>query len=114
MDFTGIVIGGSAKAKILGFPTANIPLKDPNVSGIYAACVDVWGKEYSAVAFADPKRGILEAHLFNFSDNLYGKEITITLVKKIRESQAFASDADLKEAMRKDADATRDICSQAS
>lgn len=110
MKFSGIVAGGSAKAHGLGYPTANIPLSE-DVSGIYAALVTIEGKEYPSVAFADPVRKVLEAHLFDFSDNLYGKEMNVQFVKKIRESQTFLSDADLKHAMAEDAVQARRILS---
>lgn len=109
MDYTGVVTGGSARANKLGYPTANIPLTDSEISGIYAACVTLEGKGYQAVAFADPSRGILEAHLFDFSGDLYGKTITVSLSKKLRESQAFASEEDLRRAMDQDATEARKV-----
>lgn len=111
MEFNGIVAGGSAKAHALGYPTANIPLMDASVSGIYAAQVSLEGTEHKAVAFADPVRHILEAHLFDFEGNLYGKEIRITLVEKIRETAQFADDGALKEAMHADALRAKEILS---
>ncbi len=95
-SFTGIVTEGSKRATALGFPTANIELKDQAVSGIYAARVLVEGKKYTAAAFADPKRKLLEAYILDFSGELYGKEITIELHKKIRDSAAFENDEALR------------------
>ncbi len=109
MNYVGIVTGGSARAYKLGYPTANIPLPDATVSGIYAACVTLEGKTYQAVAFADPVRGILEAHLFDFSGDLYGKEIQVSLSEKLRESQEFASEEELRAAMQRDAEQARTI-----
>lgn len=107
MAYTGIVIGGSRKAEALGFPTANIPLTDTEPSGIYVASVAYEGKEYPAVAYADQSRKILEAHLFDYSGDLYGKEITVTLLKKIREGEAFADEASLAEAIARDIETAR-------
>lgn len=109
MEFTGIVIGGSRKAKELGFPTANIALTDSAVSGVYAARVTLDDRDYGAVAFADPGRGILEAHLFDFEGDLYGKEIFITLIEKIRDREDFSDDEALKEAMVRDAEKARSV-----
>ncbi len=106
-----MVAGGSAKANTLGYPTANIPLTDTTVSGIFAAMVRVEGTDYPSVAFADPVRGVLEAHLFNFSGNLYGKEMTVSLLKKIRDTQEFADDESLKAAMKEDAEEAKRILS---
>ncbi|MBY0110659.1 riboflavin kinase [Patescibacteria group bacterium] len=111
MEFHGIVAGGSAKAHALGYPTANIPLTDTSVSGIYAAHVVLDDTMYAAVAFADPERHILEAHLFDFSGDLYGKDIRIILVEKIRETARFENDEQLKEAMHSDAVRAQDILS---
>ncbi len=111
MKFTGIVAGGSAKANALGYPTANIPLTEASVSGIFAASVRLDGTDYPSVAFADPARSVLEAHLFDFSGNLYGKEITISLVKKIRDTKEFTDDESLKAAMKEDAEEAKKILS---
>lgn len=110
MEYSGIVAGGSAKANALGYPTANIPLAD-DISGIYAARVRVNDTDYASVAFADPSRGVLEAHLFDFSGNLYGKEITVSLVKKIRDTKSFADDESLRAAMNEDATEARRLLS---
>lgn len=111
MDIIGIVIGGSAKAHIFGYPTANIPLPDPTISGIYAARAQVDDSAYTAVVFADPVRNVLEAHLFDFSGNLYGKELKVELVEKIRDTERFDSDKALRAAMDEDARRARDILS---
>lgn len=107
-SYTGIVAEGSKRAAALGFPTLNIALGDSSVSGIYAARVKAGGKEYTAAAFADQRRKILEAHLLDFSGNLYGKEVAITLCRKIRDNKIFADDEELREAIASDAKAVRE------
>src|SRR5262245_9289947 len=102
MEYKGIVTGGSAKASSLGYPTANIPLTDVNVSGIYAAKAQFGDKEYQAVVYADPVRGVLETHFFDFSENLYGKEVAVALLEKIRETKKFDDDTSLKDAIKQD------------
>ncbi len=109
MEYTGKVMGGSARAHTLGFPTANIVLTDDTISGVYAARVVFKNTDYQAVAFADPGRGILEAHLFDFSGSLYGEEIAVTLIEKIRESETFTDDEALKAAMVRDAEKARTV-----
>ncbi len=106
MEFEGIIAGGSAKAQGLGYPTVNIPLRE-DVSGIYAASVRLEDASFQAVAFADPVRKILEAHLFNYSGNLYGKPVQITLLEKLRDTKVFTEDASLKQAMDEDARAAK-------
>ena len=96
LTFTGIVERGMGRAARLGFPTVNITLADLSLSGIYAAEVRVpGGVLHDAVAFADPNRKLLEAHLLDFAEDAYGKEVTITLKKKLRDSRMVADDAEL-------------------
>jgi len=116
--YTSIVIKGQGRAAALGYPTANIALADDSVSGIYAARVKVGGAEYIAVAFADQKRKLLEAHLLDFSGELSakggyasggnGKSITIELCKKIRKHKDFTNDDDLRAEIAKDVAKVRD------
>ena len=100
--YIGIVQKGTKRAASLGFPTVNIPLLDGDVSGVYAARVTVSGEEYFAAAFADQKRKVLEAHVLDFSGELYGKEITIELCKKIRDNMEFPDDTTLRAAIEGD------------
>ena len=101
--YSGIVGKGEGRAAKLGFPTINIPLSDAGVSGVYAALVKTKGGLFRAVAFADQKRNILEAHLIDFSGGLYGKGVVIELHKKLRDAMRFETDEDLSRAIRGDA-----------
>ncbi len=102
MAYTGIVVEGKRRGAALGYPTANIAHADSDANGIYAAIVFVDGKEHHAAVFADPARGLLEAHLLDFFGDLYGKEMTVELKKKIRDSEVFTSDEALKRAIAED------------
>lgn len=108
MKFSGTVAKGLGRAANLGFPTVNIPLEDKSVSGIYAARVTADSKRHDAVAFADPARKLLEAHLLDFSDDLYGVEVEIELIKKLRDSKPFSNDEELKQMISADAEAARE------
>jgi riboflavin kinase/FMN adenylyltransferase len=114
-EFIGIVIEGKRRGRALGFPTVNIPLGDAAVSGIYAAkvCTDVSTSVHTffAAAFADPSRDVLEAHLLDFSGDLYGQEIRIELYEKLRESGTYASDEALQQAIAEDVAAVREYFS---
>src|SRR3990167_8981843 len=105
--YIGIVEAGSKRAIALGYPTINIPLADTEVSGIYAALVKVGEEEYEAVAFADQKRKLLEAHILDFSKDLYSWDVKIHLLKKVRENKKFADDTSLKRAIIDDIAAVR-------
>ena len=105
MTHTGTVQKGGGYGRMLGFPTANISCDDTSLSGIYAATVRCEGEEYSAAVYADTKRQLLEAHLLSFSGDLYGKEIEIELLKKIRDDKEFADDTEAKRAIAADVEA---------
>ncbi|OGG79744.1 hypothetical protein A3A39_04440 [Candidatus Kaiserbacteria bacterium RIFCSPLOWO2_01_FULL_54_13] len=105
--FSGIVQKGTRRAAALGFPTVNIPLEDSRVSGIYAALVKVDAKEYPAAAYADQKQKVLEAHVLDASLDLYGKEVIIELLKKIRDDKSFENDNALRSAVAADIVAVR-------
>ncbi len=102
MEYTGIVEKGSGVGTKNGFPTANISLTDPNLSGIYAAMVRVGTEQHVAAVYADQYRELLEAHLLDWGGDLYGKEITITIGKKIREAERFPDDKALLAAIAHD------------
>ncbi len=102
VNICGKVIKGKNKGKKLGFPTANIELKKKIESGIYAGRVRLNEKEYQAGIFVSPDGKILEAHLIEFSGDLYGREIEIEIGGKIREVRKFGSDEELKKQVQKD------------
>lgn len=109
-SYSGTVIRGESTGTRLGFPTANIALEDSDVTGIYAAKVLVDDMEYEAGVYANQKRHILEAHLLDFSGDLYGKEITILLHEKIRDDKEFSSfsnEAELSRAIQGDVEKVR-------
>jgi riboflavin kinase/FMN adenylyltransferase len=101
-SYTGIVTKGLGRASSLGFPTVNIPLTDMGARGIYVARVLVGGEHHDAAAFADPARGLLEAYILNFSDDLYGHSITIELHRKLRDRKQFTDDESLRKAIEDD------------
>lgn len=92
----------------LGFPTANIAFPDTTASGIYAARVFVGEVEYTAAVFIDPSRKILEVHVLDFAGDLYGQEMRVELLHKIRDSMRFDSDETLKAAIARDVKAVRE------
>ena len=105
--YTGIVQRGERRGSALGFPTMNISFNDLEISGIYAARVIVGSVTYDAVVYADQKRKLLEAHLLDFSGDLYGQFITIELLHKIRDDKRFESDGVLQCAIADDVGAIR-------
>ena len=108
MKYTGLVQHGQGRGGMLGFATANIPLSDVSISGIFIASVTLDGKAYPAAAFADQKRKLLEAYILDFSQQIYEKQITIELLKKIRDTKNFESDEEMRVAIANDVACVRE------
>jgi riboflavin kinase/FMN adenylyltransferase len=112
----GVVQRGDQRGRELGYPTANLSLSDyqrPKY-GIYAVRVTLEdGSEYPGVASLgvrptfDPPQELLEAHLFGFEGDLYGRKIEVALHAYIREEKKFADLEALAVAMREDEGAAR-------
>jgi riboflavin kinase/FMN adenylyltransferase len=94
----GVVQRGDARGRELGYPTANLTLGDyqrPKY-GIYAVRVTLDdGSEHPGVASLgvrptfEPPQELLEAHLFDFEGDLYGRKIEVALHAYIREEKKF-------------------------
>ncbi len=106
--YSGTVQKSSGEGTRLGFPTANIPLNDTNVSGIYAAWVAVRGERYPAAVYADTRRNLLESHILDFSNDLVGEVISVELLKKIRDEMVFADMNEAKTRIAQDVGVVRD------
>lgn len=109
ISYTNVVQEGMHKARILNCPTANIEIHPPfPKEGVYSCTVNVKGTLHPGMCYYDNKRpGILEAHLFDDSRDLYGQEITISLRRFIRSSQKFDSLEALKQCIIQDASLCR-------
>jgi riboflavin kinase/FMN adenylyltransferase len=114
----GVVQRGDARGRELGYPTANLTLGDyqrPRY-GIYAVRVTLDdGSEHPGVASLgvrptfDPPTELLEAYLFGFDGDLYGRTIEVALHAFIRDEARFDSLDDLTAAMRADEAAARKL-----
>ena len=107
----GVVQNGDQRGRHLGYPTANLELGDyqrPKY-GIYAVRVTLDdGSEYPGVASLgvrptfEPPRELLEAHLFGFDGDLYGRKIEVALHAFIREEKKFEDVETLVSHMKQD------------
>lgn len=114
----GVVQPGDQRGRHLGYPTANLELGDyqrPKY-GIYAVHVALDdGSEHPGVASLgvrptfDPPQELLEAHLFDFDGELYGRKIEVALHAFIREEKRFADVGTLVAHMREDEAAARTL-----
>jgi riboflavin kinase / FMN adenylyltransferase len=114
----GRVIPGRRLGKKLGFPTANLPLERRRapVAGIFAVHVRLErGPRLPGVASLGTRptiagtEALLEAHVFDFIGDLYGREIEVEFVAKLRDEVRFASLEELGAQMRRDAADARRI-----
>ena len=101
-----IVIGkvqeGRKQGRVLGFPTANLFCPPSVPPGIYAGEA-AWGnKVYPAALYKENKKDIIEAHLLDFSGELYGELLTLAAYKKVREPAVFKSNEELIAAISDD------------
>lgn len=112
----GEVQHGDKRGRILGYPTANVRLTDQCLlrHGIYAVRVRVAPSEVrdAVASFGrrptfDDGAPLLEAFLFDFSGDLYGRHIEVEFVAWIRAEERFASAQDLVARMDEDARAAR-------
>jgi riboflavin kinase / FMN adenylyltransferase len=108
---SGRVIGGRRLGRGFGYPTANLPLgrRVCPLHGIFAVRVDGAGADWLpgvASLGTRPTVGggelLLEAHLFDFDAELYGRRLVVEFVAKLREEEHFPSIAALTAQMRRD------------
>jgi len=96
---SGEVISGQRLGRTLGVPTANIALPSTNrlAHGIYAVIARVEGHAFPAVASfgtrptVDDGPPLLEVHLLDFDGDLYGREIEVEFIERIRDELKFES-----------------------
>lgn len=108
----GHVVQGSARGRLLGFPTANVEYECGNLLplGVYAVRVALGKNKFYGMAnlglrpsFDDQNPKVhLEINIFDFRRNIYGKEILVEFLKKIRNEQKFSSKEDLIAQIKKD------------
>lgn len=111
---TGQVVKGVQIGRTLGFPTANIKLEDMHkmipAMGVYAVRVEVEGARYKGMLNIGIRPTVnssaefptIEVHLINFAGDLYGKEIHVKFIRKIREEMKFDGLQGLREQLKQD------------
>jgi riboflavin kinase / FMN adenylyltransferase len=116
---SGIVIEGKKLGKGLGYPTANIDVGNKYklipADGIYAVKVNYQEKEFKGMMSigmnptVDGKNKTIEVHIFNFNKEIYGEQIQVSFVKKIRDEIKFDSLEALKSKMKEDENISLEI-----
>jgi riboflavin kinase/FMN adenylyltransferase len=116
-EIEGDVQHGDERGRTIGFPTANVFLGDymRPVNGVYAVRVTIDGKSHDGVANLghrptfDGQDVTLEAHLFDFNDDLYGQNVRVALIDYLRPEKKFDGIDNLKAQIGLDCDQAREI-----
>lgn len=119
-SFSATVAKGNGIGKELSYPTANLEViasqKVLPSSGVYAAKVSLNGGEYGAMlylgkrpTFFEKGRSSIEAYIMGYNGNLYGKEISVGVIERIRAERKFSSQENLKEQIMNDEVTARKI-----
>jgi len=116
---TGRVIHGQKVGRQMGFPTANIGLKNrvPPLQGVFAVNATDARSNTTWPAVANLGRRptvnglslLLEVHLFDVTEDLYGRHLSIDFMHHIRGEMKFGSLDELKAQIAKDAEAAREL-----
>jgi riboflavin kinase/FMN adenylyltransferase len=121
-SISGQVIKGDNRGKSLGFATCNLDVHQEVVDikgGVYASRGLVGGKLWPAVTNIgfrptfgeDLSKSRIEAHLLDFSNDLYGQDVELFFVDRLRDEMKFSEVDDLVTQIQKDIDHTRQILS---
>lgn len=122
---SGTIIPGAGRGHRLGFPTANLSIWKEHAypaSGVYACRAELDGIVYNAVVNIGvrPTFGeghdelVIEAHLLNFSGELYQKDLHLTFIDRIRDEKRFANSDELRDQIRRDVQHAQAILLEAS
>jgi len=110
---SGTVIKGKQLGRTIGYPTANIQIKEeykliPAI-GVYVVKVLIANQTYYGMLnigtnpTVEGKSLSIEVNIFDFDQDIYGQEITVCFLERIRDEKKFGSVEMLKEALKEDA-----------
>lgn len=124
-SFSGKIVTGDKRGRELGFPTANIDLdnldKQIPAIGIYAVefFIHSENKKYSGVmsigkrpTFYNDGKLTTEVFIFDFDKDIYGANVTVDVVERIRGEEKFSSAEELIKQIKKDVEAGKEILSR--
>ena len=106
----GTVVSGAGRGKLLGYPTANINPHHEAIppSGVYAVRVRLGNKKFGGALFIGhrptfgEREPVIEAHIFDFRSVIYGEDIEVAFIKRLRGVRKFNSHEKLVEQIKKD------------
>lgn len=109
----GVVVSGKMLGRTIGFPTANMKLYEPlkliPADGAYLTRVETLGHcHYGMTNVSD----VIETHIFDFGEMIYGLDIKVSFLKKIRDEIRFDGIEELKKQLADDEDVCRKIIAE--
>jgi len=117
-SITARVVSGDRRGRTLEFPTANFAATEQQMlppNGVYASITHINGKRFASATnigirptFGDGEKTV-ETSVIDYHGELYGKELKVEFIQKLREEQRFASPKELKAQIERDIDQARTI-----
>lgn len=115
----GVVVAGNRIGRTIGFPTANMQLYEPLKlvpgNGVYFVSVETLGRQYYGMCNIGRRPTVgngnsvtIETNIFGFDEDIYGLDIIVTFLKRIRCETKYVSLEALKEQLTKD----RSLCEE--
>ena len=109
----GVVVAGNRLGRTMGFPTANMelyePLKIVPANGVYAVEAEVLGQRHGGVCNIGTRPTVgagnartIETNIFGFNDDIYGLDLRISFIERIRDEHRFSSMEDLRHQLEND------------
>jgi riboflavin kinase/FMN adenylyltransferase len=118
---SGEVVLGAGRGQSLGFPTANLDVRPERAvpaDGVYAVFAVLGAERYPAVANVgvrpsfDNDRRTIETHIFDFDQDIYGCDLVVEFVARLRDERRFDEIDDLVNQIQQDNRAARQILSR--
>src|SRR5690606_16387429 len=119
---SGTIVKGKGLGKKLGFPTANLSISEAYKlipkHGVYVVSSHIGGRTVygmMSIGFNPTFEGqvrTIETNFFDFEQDLYGNELQIDIIDRIRDEYKFSSVEDLKAQLRKDREVSLSIISK--
>ncbi len=109
----GVVVAGNRLGRTIGFPTANMQLYEPlklvPCNGVYSVEVETLGRSFFGMCnigcrptVSSGNARTIETHIFDFDEDIYGLDMKITFLERIREERRFDSLEELKRQLETD------------